>query len=112
MIIHADMPSVATTIILLLVWGSNIEYMIGFLRTILIFMFSSYTANFYGLYFSKSLFETITGADGGAFGLLGAGLGYSIFNWFKIKQSFLVKLSVLWCILILFIFAWIFGVSS
>lgn len=86
--IHKDMPTLATSIILLLVWGSNIEYMIGFPRTILLFFLSSYTANLFGLYFSQSLFDSICGADGGAFALLGAGLGYSLLNWRRIHAVF------------------------
>ena len=67
--------------------------------------------NTFGLYFSKPLEEVFLGADAGIFGLLGAGLGYIIFNWFRIKSKTSSKLSMFFMVTFIVSISMVFAPS-
>lgn len=110
-IAHHDMPCLSNSIILLLVWGSTMEYSFMIPRTIITFFITSIMGNGFGLYFSKSLEEVFMGADAGIFGLLGAGLGYIIYNWFRIKSKTSSKLSMFFMVTFIITLSLIFAPS-
>ena len=108
---HRDMPCLSNSIILLLVWGSTMEYSFMLTRTILTFVLTAIMGNTFGLYFSKPLEEVFLGADAGIFGLLGAGLGYIIFNWFRIKSKTSSKLSMFFMVTFIVSISMVFAPS-
>lgn len=108
---HRDMPCLSNSIILLLVWGSTMEYSFMIPRTIITFFITSLMGNVFGIYFAKPLEEVIMGPDAGIFGLLGAGLGYIIFNWFRIKSKTSSKLSMFFMVTFIISISMIFAPS-
>ena len=105
------MPCLSNNIILLLGWGSTMEYSFGIIRTLITFFLSAIMGNAFGIYFSTALEEVFMGADAGIFGLLGAGLGYIIFNWLKLKSSTSSKLSMFYMVTFIICISMIFAPS-
>ena len=109
--VHRDIPCLSNSIILLLVWGSTMEYSFMVPRTIVTFVLTSMIGNAFGLYFSEPLEEIFMGADAGIFGLLGAGLGYIIFNWHRIKSKTSSKLSLFFMVTFIMSISMVFAPS-
>lgn len=108
---HRDMPCLSNSIILLIVWGSTMEYSFMIPRTIVTFFVTSVMGNAFGLYFATPYEEVFMGADAGIFGLLGAGLGYIIYNWLRIRSSTSSKLSMFFMVTFIISLSMIFAPS-
>jgi membrane associated rhomboid family serine protease len=108
--IHASMPALGNSIIMLFIWISSIEHSFGIIRTFFIFCLTAFTANLFGLVFGD-LDTILFGADGGIFGLLGAALGYIIFNWRRIDDTHNSRLSLFWMVSMIIMFSMLFSNS-
>lgn len=108
--IHSSMPALGNTIIVLFIWISSIEHSFGILRTFIIFCLTAITGNLFGLIFADQD-DFLSGADSGVFGLLGAALGFVIFNWKRLDDRDNSRLSLFWMVAIIVIFSMLFGSS-
>lgn len=109
--VHSSMPALGNSIIILFIWISSIEHSFGIIRTFIIFCITAVTANLFGLMFaSYDIF--LSGADAGVFGLLGAALGYILFNWKRLNDRDNSRLSLFWMVALICIFSMLFGSSK
>lgn len=109
-LIHASLPSLIGSCIMLIVWVSGIEKYQGFLRTIIIFALCAISGGSFGAAFALPG-EPIMGASTGIFGILGSSLGFIILNWQRLEKSKQPRLVMFWFILIIMVVSYIFSQS-
>ena len=102
-LLHSCLPALVGTIILLIIWVSWIECIFGIARTLAIFLLTALAGNAFGVLFAAPE-DFLMGASVGIFGLLGACLGFIIFNWRNIVSPFFSKLYLFWIITFVIVF--------
>lgn len=88
---HSDLPSLVFSVLMLWIWVSGIEVTIGPIRCAIIYLLSSVAGCMFGVQFAD-IGEPIMGSTVGIFGILGATVGYMIFNWFRVRLRGLDKI--------------------
>ena len=108
--IHASLPSLFGSLIMLIVWVSGIEYRLGFVRTMIVFLLCSIAGCTFGAAFAEPG-EPIMGASTGIFGILGTSLGSIILNWNRLGKSTQPRLVMFWFVLVIMVVSYIFSQS-
>lgn len=103
-LLHSSLPALVNTAILLLIWVSWIECMFGIARSLVIFFLTAFAGNAFGVLFAIPA-DFLMGASVGIFGLLGACLGFIIFNWRNILSPHFSKLYLFWMVTFVIVFS-------
>jgi len=103
-LLHQNMPALVNTVILLLIWVSWIEGIFGIPRTLVIFFMTALAGNAFGVLFAAPG-DFLMGGYVGIFGLLGACLGFMIFNWRNILSPHFSKLYIFWIVTFVIVFS-------
>jgi membrane associated rhomboid family serine protease len=102
--VHKSLPQLVNSFIMLIIWGSYIEAFFGLWRTLSIFLLTSLAGCSFGILFAGPT-DILSGASVGIVGLLGASLGFLIFNWHNISDIRFPKLFMFWMITIIIVFS-------
>jgi membrane associated rhomboid family serine protease len=103
-LVHSSLPSLVNVCILLIIWVSFLERIFGVYRTLIIFALTSVAGNAFGVLFAASG-EVIMGGSVGIFGLLGASLGFMLYNWKTIQNKRFSRLYLFWMITFIVVFS-------
>lgn len=102
--VHESLPMLVYNVILMLIFGSLVEKVLGPLRSALAFALCAVLGNAISVCAGHSR-DVFMGLQPGLFGLLGAMLGYIIYNWKAMRYCFLSKVYMVW----IFTFMALFG---
>lgn len=95
--LHSSFGHVVSNILMIIIWGSFLEGLLKPFRTMCIFLFSGIYGNVLSAIASGGKYESL-GASTGVFGYFGAGFGYLMVNWPRMRHYRSPRGSVL-CIL-------------
>lgn len=85
-LVHRDLPMLVSSLLLLVIWVSSVQFLLGFLRCLAVFMLGSFSGYLFGAMFIDES-ARLNGALPGVFALLGAAIGFIILNWKLMENS-------------------------
>ena len=109
--LHSSFAHVVSNILMVIIWGSFLEGFLKPFRTACIFLLSGIYGNVMSAIASGGKYESL-GASTGIFGYFGAGFGYLIVNWTRMKHYRSPRGTVLCVLLIVTLLNFIFAPSD
>ena len=110
-LVHPSFPKLINAVIMMIIWGSYIEKFFGFWRLSSVFFLSTIAGGAFGILFATPV-DYLMGSTIGLFGLLGAAIGFLVFNWYNISENRFPKVFMLWMMIILIIFSLVMSSST
>lgn len=83
--VHKDFPQLFGSVVLWVIWGSWAEPFFGPMRSVILFVSTSFCGYLFGSLFLGEE-EVMMGSSIGVTGLLSAGLGFCVFHWHEISR--------------------------
>lgn len=110
-LIHPSLPKLINSVIMLIIWGSYIENFFGIWRMFLVFFLTTIAGSAFGILFASPT-DSLMGASIGLVGMLGAAIGFLVFNWNNIPENRFPKLFMFWMLIILIVFSLLMSSSA
>ena len=83
--LHSGGAHLISNLIMIIIWGSFLEGLMKPLRTCFIFLLAGIFGNLASALASRGKYDSL-GASTGVFGFFGAGIGYLMVNWIRMKH--------------------------